>query len=140
MKKTYQGSCHCGAIQFRAELDVAAGTTRCNCRFCRKARFWMAFAKAAEFTLLKGEADLVDYQHTLPGKAEPFLHLTFCKHCGIRAFSKGGSLPQFGGEFYAVNVACLDGTAPEEMAAGPIQYQDGQHNAWDKAPAETRHL
>jgi hypothetical protein len=45
-----------------------------------------------------------------------------------------------GGTFYAVNVACLDGTTPEEMAAGPIQYQDGRHNAWDKAPAETRHL
>ena len=59
MKKAYQGSCHCGAIQFRAQLDVAAGTTRCNCRFCRKARFWMAFAKASEFELLKGEAQVI---------------------------------------------------------------------------------
>jgi len=45
-----------------------------------------------------------------------------------------------GGIFYAVNVACLDGAAPEEMAAGPIVCQDGKNNAWDKAPSETRHL
>jgi hypothetical protein len=24
--------------------------------------------------------------------------------------------------------------------SGPIEYQDGKNNAWDKAPSETRHL
>ena len=140
MKKTYRGSCHCGAIQFQAELDVAAGTTRCNCRFCRKARFWMVFAKASEFELLKGEADLSDYQHTLPGKAEPFLHLTFCKHCGIRPFSKGGFLPQFGGEFYAVNIACLDDATDDELAQAPIHYADGRNDQWESEAKESRYL
>jgi hypothetical protein len=140
MKKAYRGSCHCGAIQFQAELDVAAGTTRCNCRFCRKARFWMAFAKASEFELLKGEADLIDYQHTVSGKAEPFLHLTFCKHCGIRAFSKGGFLPQFGGEFYAVNVACLDDATDAELAQAPIHYADGRNDHWENEAKENRYL
>jgi hypothetical protein len=140
MKKTYRGSCHCGAIQFRAKLDVAAGTTRCNCRFCRKARFWMAFAKASEFELLAGEADLIDYQHTVPGKAEPFLHLTFCRHCGVRGFSKGGSLPQFGGEFYAVNVACLDDATDDELAQAPIHYADGRNDHWENEAKESRYL
>src|SRR3982751_6342050 len=130
MKKTYRGSCHCGAVAFQAELDLAAGTTRCNCSFCRKARFWMAFAKAAEFQVLKGQDALTDYQHTPPGKAEPFLHLTFCRHCGIRPFSGGGELPRFGGAFYAVNVACLDDASDAELAQAPIHYANGRNDLW----------
>ena len=67
------------------------------------------------------------------------IHHLFCRQCGIKPFGRG-HMEALGGTFYAVNVACLDGAAPEEMAAGPIQYQDGRNNAWDKAPAETRHL
>src|SRR4051812_7746633 len=97
MKKTHKGSCHCGAIRFEADLDLEGGTTRCNCSFCRKARFWMAFAKASDFRLIEGESLLSDYQHTPPSKDAPFLHLTFCSRCGVRPFSRGGALPQFGG-------------------------------------------
>jgi hypothetical protein len=139
MKKTYHGSCHCGAIRFRCDLDLAGGTTRCNCRFCRKARFWMAFAKADEFQLLEGANDLSDYQQAPAGK-EPFLHFNFCRRCGVRAFTRGGELPQFGGAFYAVNLGCLDDATDEELAAAPIHFADGRHDSWEAVADATKYL
>ena len=83
---------------------------------------------------------LADYQYAPPSKPEPFLHLQFCKHCGVRAFTAGGPLPQFGGEFYAINVACLDDASDAELAAAPIHFADGRNDAWDVASAETTYL
>src|SRR5712664_3155827 len=58
MKKTYKGSCHCGAVQFECDLDLSAG--------------WMAFAKGDAFRLLQGADVLSDYQHTPPSKPVTF--------------------------------------------------------------------
>jgi hypothetical protein len=138
MKKTYQGACHCGAVRFECDLDLSVGTIRCNCSFCTKARFWMAFAKGDAFRLLKGADVLTDYRHTPPGKSGPFLHCTFCSRCGIRPFTEGGYLEAMGGEFHAVNVACLD-ASDEELSRAPIHFADGRHDNWN-ATAEYRYL
>ncbi len=140
MTKTYTGSCHCGAVRFECELDLSAGTNRCNCSFCRKARFWMAVAKAPAFRLLAGAGALVDYQHTPAARPEPFLHLLFCGRCGVRPFSKGGYLPALGAEFHAVNLACLDNATDDELAAAPVTYVNGLHDDWSPIKGETRHL
>jgi hypothetical protein len=140
MKKTYEGSCHCGAVRFEADLDLAAGTVRCNCGFCRKARLWFSFVKAGEFRLLQGADALTDYQYTPSSKSGPFLHFTFCRHCGIRPFTRGGALPQFEGEFYAVMVACLNGLSDDELANVPVHFADGRNDNWDATPAEHRYM
>jgi len=140
MTKTHHGSCHCGAVQFECELDLSGGTTRCNCSFCGKARFWMAFAVGKAFRLTKGADALTDYRHTPPHMTAPFLHLLFCKHCGVRAFSKGGYLPQFGDEFHAVNIACLDDLTDEERASIPINYSDGRNDDYASTPRVSAHL
>lgn len=140
MKKTYTGSCHCGGVHFECELDLAAGTTRCNCSFCRKSRMWLAFVKQDQLRITRGAELLTDYRHTPARKPEPFLHLTFCSRCGVRPFSSGGTLPAFGGPFYAVNVACLDDAADEELARAPIHFADGRHDDWSKASDDTRYL
>lgn len=110
---------------------------RCNCTFCRKARLWMVFVPETAFRLLQGGEALTDYQHTPPTLSKPFLHLTFCSRCGVRPFSRGGPFAPMGGPFYAVNVACLDSVADEELAQAPISFPDGRNDAWDKAAAFT---
>jgi hypothetical protein len=130
MTKTFHGSCHCGAVQFECDLDLSGGTTRCNCRFCSKARFWMAFARGDGFRLLRGADALVDYQATPPSRPGPYLHFQFCGRCGVRPFTRGGE-----GEFHAVNLGCLDDATDEELAAAPIQYADGRHDDWKATPA-----
>jgi len=134
MKKTYNGSCHCGKVRFQALIDLAEGTGKCNCSICMKARGWGAIVKPADFTLLAGEEDLSSYQFA-SHSAE---HL-FCRHCGIKSFGRG-NVPEIGGAYVSVNVTCLDDVTPEELSTAPVRYMDGRNNNWFAEPAEVRYL
>ena len=61
MLKTYNGSCHCGAIRFETDVDSSQSTCRCNGSICRRTRFWPAVIKPDGFRLLAGEGDLTQY-------------------------------------------------------------------------------
>jgi hypothetical protein len=134
MYKKYRGSCHCGAVRFQCELDLAEGSSKCNCSICSKGRFWKAIVKAGAFTLVEGTDALSEYQF-----ASRSIHHFFCRHCGIKTFGKG-HLEALGGDFYAINVACLDDITPEELTQVPVHFEDGKHNDWGSRPAEIRYL
>ncbi len=134
MKKTYTGSCHCGAVRFEADIDFAKGTSKCNCSICTKIRDWGTVIKPADFRLLAGENHLADYWF-----ASRRSNHQFCKHCGVGAFARG-DIAEIGGPFVAIQVACLDDVTPEELLEAPIIYQNGRDNAWWEPPKETRHL
>ena len=136
MKKTYHGSCHCGATTFEADIDLSKGTTRCNCSICAKTRAWFAIVKADDFRMLAGEGTLADYQWTPPGRSQPNLQYRFCTTCGVRVFAQGRQ-EALGGVFYAVAIAALDDADSDELAAS-IKYVDGRHDQYDKTPKDTR--
>lgn len=134
MMKTYHGSCHCGAVRFECELDLSQGTSKCNCSVCAKGRFWKAIALANAFRLAQGADALSEYQF-----GRNVIHHLFCKNCGVKPFGRA-NIKELGGEFYAINLACLDDAPADELAAAPVRYEDGRHDRWDAVPAETRHL
>jgi len=132
VKKTYQGSCHCKAVRFEADIDLAEGTVKCNCSICAKGRNWLAAVNGEAFRLLAGESELSEYQF-----GRRTIHHRFCKRCGLRPFSHG----EPGGEtFYGVNLACLDNVTPEELVQAPVAFVDGLHDDFKSPPKETRHL
>ena len=133
MKQSVTGSCHCGAVKFEAKLELSAPTFRCNCSVCRKSRYWLAPIPADDFRLLAGEAALADY-----GFGAGNIHHRFCRTCGVKPFGQAEN-PAFGGPFFGVNVGCLD-LAPEVLAALPIMFVDGAHDAQHRAPEITSYL
>ncbi|HEX3036846.1 MAG TPA: GFA family protein [Thermodesulfobacteriota bacterium] len=134
MKKTYVGSCHCGAVRYEVDIDLSEGTFKCNCSICTKTRNWLAVVKPDAFRLLAGEAETTEYLFNTKST-----HHLFCKHCGVRSFGWGDS-PELGGKFYAINVNCLDNVDIDELVSAPITYVDGRNNNWQSPPTETRHL
>ena len=132
--KHHKASCHCGKVSIEAELDLMAGTGRCNCSICAKSRWWGISVKPAAVRAIHGEADTTVYRF---GTKSVALH--FCSTCGLRVYGKG-DIPQIGGAFVAINVACLDTATPEELAAAPVHYSNGLDNDWMHPPKVTSYL
>jgi hypothetical protein len=124
MLKTYRGSCHCGAVQFEADLDLTQPTYRCNCSICSRTRFWPAIARDGGVRVLAGEDQLTQYLfHSR--KNEHY----FCRHCGVRPFGIGTDTPM--GRMYGVNLGCLEGVSDEELARLAIVRIDGRNDRMD---------
>jgi hypothetical protein len=133
--KTYRGSCHCGRIKFEATLDLAEGTSKCNCTSCWKKRMWTARVKPENFRSLSGEDQLSGYK---PGAATG--HAGFCKSCGVVPYGWVEVSEWNPNQYVSISVAALDDLEPAELVAAPVTYCDGRANNWWHAPEETRHL
>ena len=81
MLETYHGGCHCGRVRFRIRADL--GTIgECNCSICTKKGILHLPVPLDRFELLCGEGELTTYRFNT-GTAQH----TFCRHCGIHAFT-----------------------------------------------------
>lgn len=121
MLRTYTGSCHCGAVRFKADIDLAQPTYRCNCSICSRTRFWPAIVTPERFRLIDGADRMKTYRFNSMKNEH-----RFCETCGVRPFGIG-TTPD-GTQIYGVNIGCLEGVSPDELAAAPIIYIDGLHD------------
>src|SRR4051812_16898326 len=97
--KKYHGSCHCGKLRFEADIDLAAGTGKCNCTYCFKARSWKAFVKPPAFRLVSGADDTIAYH-----KQEQASMKHHCRACGVHVYETGDA-DYMGGPFVGIFVA-----------------------------------
>lgn len=132
MLKTYKGSCHCGAVQFEADLDLTQSSYRCNCSICRRTRFWPAITRQEGFRLLAGESELTEYRFN----TRKNVHY-FCRHCGVRPFGVGNDTPV--GTMVGVNLGCLEDVSDETLSRIPITCVDGRNDRF-AAPAHASYL
>ena len=113
--RTYQGSCHCGAIRFEFEAPEIDSGVRCNCSICRRKGIMMSSVLLSSETL-RFEVDndaLGTYQF---GSQVAKHH--FCKKCGISPFHETLRAPGS----YRVNLGCVDGV---DSLSLPYELFDG---------------
>ena len=127
MDMRYQGSCHCGAVKFEADVDLTTAS-RCNCSICTKTAVTGAIGKPDALTVLAGEDVVAVYEwgHKVSQRY-------FCPRCGIHCYARG-HLAELGGDYISINVNCLDGV---ELAALSVVHWDGRHNNWEGGPRAT---
>ncbi len=102
------GQCHCGAVTFTATLtDGLASARRCDCSLCRMRGAVAVTAVLDGFEITQGADNLSLYQFNTR-VAEHY----FCKTCGIYTHHRRRSDPNE----YGVNLACLDGQSPFDLA------------------------
>tara|TARA_B100000029_G_scaffold400963_1_gene400024 strand:+ start:209 stop:559 length:351 start_codon:yes stop_codon:yes gene_type:complete len=110
MKKTYQGSCHCGAVRFEVALDMDESMV-CDCSICSKKGGILNRVPEDQFTPLTPIDDLPVYQFN-----KRIAKHYFCPTCGIYTFHRPRSAP----DLWAINVRCLDGVDLNAIQIGQI--------------------
>lgn len=109
---TYSGACHCGAVAFEADGDLAQ-VVECNCSHCSKKGYLLWFVPRAQFRLRSGEDSLATYLFN-----KRMIQHRFCQRCGCAPFGFGKD--PSGNETAAINVRCLEGVDVASLAKLPF--------------------
>ncbi len=98
----HEGSCHCGAIAFELEGEIAE-VVDCNCSMCRRRGGLLWFGSRDALVLKTPESALSTYTFN-----KHHIRHHFCATCGVSPFGEGDN-PKTGAKTIAVNVRCLPG-------------------------------
>lgn len=114
MTAPYFGSCHCGTVKFRVDVEPDELTT-CDCSICIKKNALMTKVHESALTILEGEDKLSLYQWNTRRAQH-----RFCSVCGIYTFHRKRSAP----DHYGINVFCLDGFDHSTL---PVRATEGEN-------------
>lgn len=116
MTKTHQGSCHCKAVRYQAELDLEQPVFDCNCSHCAAKGLLWQFIGADQFKLLSGDDVLTEYRFN-----RKRLSHQFCSICGVQCFAYG---EKDGRRTVAVNVRTIDDVDLDAFTRTPVNGKD----------------
>ncbi len=109
-------TCHCGAVEVRAQLsEPLSNARRCDCSFCARRGAPVVFADQGQLTVIRGADALRIYQFNTM-QAEHY----FCGTCGIFTHHQHDN-PRDG---YAINLICIEGVNPQDF--DPLPWLDGR--------------
>jgi hypothetical protein len=108
-----EGSCHCGAVEWRFDR-MPESATACNCTVCRRYGVLWAYDYEGEGIHVSGPTQVY-----VRGDSIGF---HFCPTCGCVAYWRALEPNEAGRRRIAVNLRL---TAPEPVAHLPIDHFDG---------------
>ena len=111
----YQGSCHCGRIEFEVEGTIDSALA-CNCSICQRKGSLLWFVPRDRLRLLTPESNASTY--TFNKRA---IQHRFCPNCGMHPYGEGTD-PK-GARTAAINIRCLEGV---DLDAIPVNHFDGR--------------
>ena len=111
----YRGSCHCGAVAFEVEGEIASAMS-CNCSMCQRKGSLLWFVPRDSLRLSTPE----DAAKTYLFNKHRIVH-RFCPTCGIHPYADGTD-PK-GNRIAAVNVRCLEDV---DLGSIPVTQFDGR--------------
>jgi hypothetical protein len=112
------GSCHCGAVQWRFD-GVPESATACNCSVCRRYGALWGYGFFEEQIDVSG-----DTRSYLWGRKSLEFH--FCMHCGCVVWWRAALSGADGRRFGAVNLRLV--TDPAEVQGIPLVHHDSDDN------------
>jgi len=117
---TYHGSCHCGAVRFEVDLDLANDEILdCNCSVCTKKGIVHVIVPPQRFRRLTPTAPLSTYRF-----GTQVAKHTFCPTCGMHPFYTPRSHP----DHVDVNVRCLDDLDWRSLTVRPFDGRNWEQN------------
>jgi len=108
-----EDGCHCGAVRYRAELDLSAAVMECNCTHCQAKGLLLAFITPDKFETPTPDEAQTEYRFN----THEIQHL-FCKTCGIQSFARGEA--PGGRPMVSINVRSVDGLDVDALELKPF--------------------
>lgn len=133
--KPLTGGCHCGAIRYSVDLDLAnLSAQKCNCSICHKTNRLPIPVDRKNFKLTNPSSMDQVPQYQFGPKRQ---HSHFCTTCGVHCFSYGSY--EFQGQTinnFSINAVTLDPDQGVDLRAIKVGHWDGKADNWAAGIAE----